>query len=192
MSPSLVEYWIVRLRRGLEAAEASNASLTARVAVLEGILLNVPGDRLLGRHAATTGPAQAIRIGTGLDLVDDVLTNTCCGDDTGVVDSFTLICLDDSTEHVVRCVFDQDEYTLEVVQSPGGADPVAGKTFIASDSTNHVLRLRLDQGFYVLEVVQSPGGTGAMASVSMNCAQDATVQDLTIVLDQGFYTTTFE
>lgn len=52
------------------------AALADRLGVLEAILLNVPATRLLGRHAATAGAAQAIAVGTGLALSGGVLVNT--------------------------------------------------------------------------------------------------------------------
>lgn len=73
----------MRLRQRLETAEGTTTSLSARVDGLETLLLSVPPERLLGRHAATTGPAQFIRIGTGLDLVDDELVNTGGGGGAG-------------------------------------------------------------------------------------------------------------
>lgn len=76
MSPSQVEYWIVKLRQRMDAVDTALSALDTRVEGLETILLNVPADRLLGRYSPTTGPAQLIRIGTGLDLQDDVLVNT--------------------------------------------------------------------------------------------------------------------
>lgn len=76
MSPAVVENWIVRLRQRLDAAEARSTSLTTRVETLEALLLNVPAERLLGRHDGTPGVAQFVRIGTGLDLVGDTLVNT--------------------------------------------------------------------------------------------------------------------
>lgn len=183
-------YRVTELWRRLGIDEVALQALTTRVATLEAILLNVPPDRLLGRYATTTGPAQFIRIGTGLDLVDDILTNTGGGGGGGGgITSFTLICFDDLTEHEITCVLDQGEYTLLVNQAPSGSGTVTGKTFTcSSDATDHVLRLRLDQGFYTLEVVQSPGGSGAVASIVMTCAADSTDHSLTIVLDQGYYT----
>lgn len=71
-----VEYAIKELQRRAVSDAATVEALTLRVATLEGIVLNVPADRLLGRHATTPGPAQAIRVGTGLELQDDVLANT--------------------------------------------------------------------------------------------------------------------
>lgn len=186
MSPGQVENWIVRLRQRLEAAEAAVVSLSTRITTLEALLLNVPGERLLGRWSPTTGPAQFIRIGTGLDLVDDVLVNTGGGGSSAIA-SFTLICLEDATEHLVRIVLDGDDYILRPDQSPGGSDAVAGKTLTCgTDGTSHVLRLRLDQGYYTLELVQAPGGTGAVTSITM-IASDSTERTVTCVLDQGYY-----
>lgn len=83
MSSQQDHYRVTELWRRVPIAEttlASNVSalqaLANRVAALEAILLNVPPDRLLGRYSATTGPAQFIRIGTGLDLSGDTLVNT--------------------------------------------------------------------------------------------------------------------
>lgn len=58
------------------ALEAENTALSGRIAVLEEILLTVTTDRLLGRWSPGDGPAQEIKIGTGLDLVGDTLVNT--------------------------------------------------------------------------------------------------------------------
>lgn len=191
MSPADVENWIVRLRQRMTAAEARDTSLTTRVEALESILLNVPSERLLGRHAATAGPVQFIRIGTGLDLVDDELRNTG-GGSGGAISSFTLICIDDATEHEVQCVFAEGQYNLEVIQSPGGSAAVSGKTLTCvDDATDHVMRLRLDEGFYALEIVQSAGGSGAVSAIAMLCVTDATEQSLTCVLADGYYSWTF-
>lgn len=76
MTPQEINHAIRELRRRMTTAETLVAASDVRAAALEAILLNVPADRLLGRHSTTTGPAQFIRIGTGLDLQDDVLVNT--------------------------------------------------------------------------------------------------------------------
>jgi hypothetical protein len=193
MSPAQVENWIVRLRQRLDTAEATAAGLSTRVQTLEGILLNVPADRLLGRHATTAGPAQYVRIGTGLDLQADVLVNTGGGGGGSVaIASFTLICIEDASEHEITCVLVDGYYTLRVNQSPGGSAAVSGKTLTCvDDASDHVLRLRLVDGYYTLEMVQSPGGSGAVDGILMTCATDATEQTLTCILADGFYTWTF-
>lgn len=188
MTPQQVDYWIVELRRRMTAAEVAITALQDDLDTLTlpyDRITGLTADRLLGRYTASTGVAQLIRIGAGLDLVGDTLVNTGGG---GAITSFTLICVDDVTEHEVTIVLDQGEYTLDVNQAPGGASAIAGYTFTADDATDHVLRLRLDQGRYTIEIVQAPGGSGAIASLAMTCVTDSSARTLAVVLDQGWYT----
>ena len=90
MSPADVERWIVKLRQRMDSVEGGTTSLTSRVgaletadgtilsrlSALEALIVSVPTDRLLGRYSAGVGPVEFVRIGTGLDLVGDTLTNT--------------------------------------------------------------------------------------------------------------------
>lgn len=91
---------IDRVRQGADNAIAANAdlenrvnvleetvyTLINRVIVLEGLLLNLAPEHILGRHSSTAGPAQIIKIGPGLLLAGDTLVNTGGG---GAVTAFT-------------------------------------------------------------------------------------------------------
>ena len=71
-----LEEYDIAVEARIVALEAANAALSGRIAVLEDILLTVTTDRLIGRWSPGEGPAQEIKIGTGLDLVGDTLVNT--------------------------------------------------------------------------------------------------------------------
>ena len=71
-----LEEYDIAVEARIVALEAANAALSGRIAVLEDILLTVTTDRLLGRWSPGEGPAQEIKIGTGLDLVGDTIVNT--------------------------------------------------------------------------------------------------------------------
>ena len=186
-----IEYAIAELQRRAAGDAATIASLESRILVLEGLLLNVPSNRLLGRYATTAGIAQNVRIGTGLAIQADVLVNTGGGSGTGAITSFTLICVDDATEHEVTCVLTESgHYTLRPNQAPSGSGAVSGKTLTHPDSTDHEITCVLRDGYYNLLMNQSPGGTGAVSSILMT-ASDLTEQTLTCVLEDGYYTWTF-
>jgi hypothetical protein len=53
-----IEYAIAELQRRAAGDAATIASLESRILVLEGLLLNVPSNRLLGRYSTTAGVAQ--------------------------------------------------------------------------------------------------------------------------------------
>lgn len=187
-----IEYAIAELQRRAASDAVTLASLEQRLAILENLLLNVPSNRLLGRYSVSAGTPQYIQIGLGLDLQGDTLVNTG-GGGSGAISSFTLICVEDLSEHEVTCVLTESgHYVLRPNQAPGGSSAVSGKTLTCEppDSTDHVLRLRLQDGWYTIEMVQSPGGTGAVDSISM-IANDLTTQILRCVLEDGYYTWTF-
>lgn len=71
-----IEYAIAELQRQTAADSATIISLNSKIAILEALLLQVPNNRLLGRYAGTTGPAQFVQIGTGLEIQVDTLVNT--------------------------------------------------------------------------------------------------------------------
>lgn len=187
-----IEYAIAELQRRAAGDAATIASLESRILVLEGLLLNVPSNRLLGRYATTAGIAQNIRLGAGLEIQGDRLVNTGGGSGAGAITSFTLICVDDATEHEVTCVLTESgHYVLRPNQSAGGSGAVASKTLVCqTDFTDHLLRLRFIDGYYNVEIVQSPGGSGAVNSILMT-ASDLTEQTLICILEEGYYTWTF-
>lgn len=194
MTQRQIEYAIAELQRRLASDFAVVESQELRIVILENLLLNIPANRLLGRYAATAGASQYIQIGLGLDLQGDTLVNTGGGGgDPVVISSFTLICVDDTTEHEITCVLTESgHYVLRPNQAPGGSGAVASKTLTCEppDSTDHELELRLVDGYYNVEVVQPPGGTGAVDSITMT-ASDLTTQILRLVLQDGYYTWTF-
>lgn len=170
--------------KAISVLTSALAGAVSRVVDLETILLNVPSGYLLGRYDAVGGPAQPISIGAGLLLLNDELIATS---GSGVVDSFTLECVTDFTDHEVTCVFNQGAFNLHVNQSVSGTDAVTGIEFKANDTTNHVLDLVLAQGVYQLRPNQAVGGAGTVDMMLIRCASPITVKALTMVLESGAY-----
>jgi hypothetical protein len=173
----------------LSSAEGSIAGLSAalglaidRIEVLESILLNVSSGYLLGRHSATDGAAEEIEVSFGLSLIGNRLMAT-----TGAVDSFTLECVTDFTDHEVTCVFEDGAYNLKPNQSVSGSGAVTGIDFKATDGTNHILDLVLEDGVYNVRVNQSVGGTGSVSAMILRCASPVTAKVLEVVLADGVY-----
>lgn len=173
----------------LSAAESSIGVLTDalgfaidRIATLETILLNVRSGHLLGRHSSTDGAAENIEVSLGLSIVGDRLLAT-----TGAVDSFTLECVTDFTDHEVQCVFEDGHFNLKPNQSVSGSDAVTGIDFKASDSTDHLLELVFEDGVYNLRVNQSASGAGTVTSMLLNCASPVATKVLEVVLADGVY-----
>lgn len=172
------------LVENVDSLQQEIADLQDRLEVLETLLLNIPSERLLGRYSGTMGAVQYVRIGTGLDLIGDQLVNT---GGTALIDSFTLICVDDSTEHEVSVVLLDGYYELvpnQATSSGGGA--VNGITFTADDTTNHVLRLLLRDGYYLIEFNQVAGGSSPVTSLLMQ-ADDLSTREVTCILRDGYY-----
>jgi len=191
MTPWQIEFAISELQKRIASDAVTINSLETRILVLEGLLLNVPANRLLGRYSSTPGVAQNIRIGTGLALQSDRLVNTGGGSSSAVA-SFTLICVDDLTEHEITCVLTESGYyNLKPNQAPGGSGAVTGKTLSCqTDGTDHILQLRLIDGYYTVEMEQTAGGSGAVNSILMT-ADDLTEQSLICILEDAYYTWTF-